>query len=167
MLRAYSTTDLRGSSARAIWWQAIKRTFPSLCESLVWLMTGTYSLSTCPVLPQVSGRQPGPVLTPKATLLLVSFSPVPILALPPQIERCSEHNRPHREIRNWMREKDFLLGISRIGSWSLLPILTEHCQDGMFYKHTCTYASAVLNLRICFGLVCSCSQLSFINGLSF
>lgn len=166
MLRAYSTTDLRGSSARAIWRQAIKRTFPSLCESLVWLMTGTYSLSN------LSRAAASLWQTTRSSIdsqghTLASFSPVPILALPPQIERCSEHSRPHREIRDWMREKAFLLGISRIGSWSLLPILTEHCQDGMFYKHTCTYASAVLNLRICFGLVCSCSQLSFINGLSF
>lgn len=150
MLSAHSTINLRGSSARAIWWQAIKHTFPRLCESLVWLMAGTYSLPTCPVLLKVSGRQPGPVLTPKATLLLASFRPTPILALPPQIELCSEHSRPHREIRDCMREKDFLLGISRIGSWSLIPRFPEHCQYGMFYKHTCIYASDLLNLRVCF-----------------
>lgn len=144
MLSAHSTTDLRVSSARAIWWQAIKCTFPRLCEFLVWLMTGTYSLSTCAVLLKVSGRQPGPVLTSKATLLLASFSPMPILALPPQTEQCSDHSRPHREIRDCMGEKDFLLGISRIRSWSLIPRFPEHHQYGMFYKHMCTYASAVL-----------------------
>jgi hypothetical protein len=62
------------------------------------------------------GRKPSSVLTTNGTLSLASFSSVPILALPPQIELCSELTRPHREIRGCVREKDFLLGISRIES---------------------------------------------------
>lgn len=127
------------SSVVAIWWHTIKCTFPTLHESLDLANNRNplpFHLSHAAERRWQKARS---CINHQWHTHAFSFSSVPILALAPQIELCSEHTRPHREIRDGGREKDFLLDISRIETWSLIPRLTEHCYYKILYQNACRY----------------------------